>query len=292
MADSSLSQAKVAQANGVAQTTVAHWLSVVREQTPEALPSHLRNKVERSAPLTLNDILNKPAIQAMFKDPSLTQAKAADLFDTPQPYLSRWLGRIAAEAPELLPEHLKDIKPRLKGNPRPKPNARPSNPSRFAPPSYSYPVYACTRAGAALQSPQPDSGPLGYFASDVEIPTVGHVYPFALRVEGESMVNPLDPHSLYALPDGTDVLINPHIEPDDGDYVAALDLESEGGMIVKKYGWAPTDPANPSGPRERALNSLNPSHAPLLLSAGRYELRGVVVDSRRPSYKRPHKGRA
>ncbi|MDO5086924.1 MAG: hypothetical protein Q4D74_04855, partial [Comamonadaceae bacterium] len=69
------------------------------------------------------------------------------------------------------------------------------------------------------------------------------------------MVNPLDPHSLYALPDETDVLINPTSNlttaitwpPWIAKAVVARDRESV---------WlGARRPANPPGPRERALNS-------------------------------------
>ncbi|RRD58024.1 S24 family peptidase [Comamonadaceae bacterium OH2545_COT-014] len=281
--DPSLSQARAAELYRTHQPTVSYWLSKLREEAPERLPEHLRES-RHAAPLTLNDILNKPAVQAMFKDPSLTQTKAADLFNTPQPYLSRWLGRVAAEAPELLPHHLKDIKPRPTGKPRPKPNARPSHLSRFGAP-HAYPVYAYARAGAADVAPQFDGHPIDAFHTDIRIPERPPILPFALRVRGDSMVNPLEPDSPDNLPEGTDVLINPHIEPRMGDYVAAADLESEGGTIVKEYALAPIDPANPSGAKQLSLRSLNPKYAPERLDE-RFRILGVVVDSRKPSYRR------
>ncbi|RRD58023.1 S24 family peptidase [Comamonadaceae bacterium OH2545_COT-014] len=94
------------------------------------------------------------------------------------------------------------------------------------------------------------------------------------------MTNPSLP---YHFPDGTDVLIDPHIEPEPADFVAVACVENGGGIVVKRLvreyqqGRAGDRPAY-------SLVSLNPVYAPIPLDGEQHRVIGVVVDSRLPSY--------
>lgn len=231
-----------------------------------------------NAPLTPEQILAHPAVQALLADPKLSQRSAADRYNVGPTTLSRWLRSLRQQAPESLPSRLSQGRHRSSLKAHPPISA--DVPSRFKRGRYSYPVYAYARAGAADVTPQFDGDPLDFFESGVEIRKYnGNLPPFAVRVRGHAMT---DPSRQYHFPEGTDVLVNPNIEPRNGDFVAVMDTKKYGGLIIKQI----FAKAGAGGAVTRTLVSLNRNVPDIPLDGIRYQLMGVVVDSMLPSYRR------
>lgn len=227
--------------------------------------------------LKLEDILRHPAVQDILADDQLSQLAAASRHGMAQGTLSTWLARVREVAPEKLPERLREARARRS-------NTSAGNVSAFSKGGYKYPIYARAKAGSADAHPQFDAEPLGHFHSGIRIPARDGVAPFALRIRGDSMTNPTLP---YHFPEGTDVLIDPHIEPQSADFVAVAFAENGGRVMVKRLVRNDrTDSGLPGAHPVDTLVSLNPIYAPIRLDNDQHRVIGVVVDSRLPSYTR------
>lgn len=150
---------------------------------------------------------------------------------------------------------------------------------------HSYPVFGSVPAGLFEGYAVYDDEPSGTFETDLKVVArpPRNFPPFGFKVSGDSMTNLAEPHHF---PHDSLVLVDPNLKESPGDFVVVVDLET-GAQTLKQIKWAKLPEMEKPGPILCALNP-DPKFKPTPIDhdRDRFQVVGVVVDSKLPSYRR------